>query len=372
MATRLKHRWSVGQSFLLGISHRDWARLLRENRYAIDSVYLHRAALISLIAAIRAPMDRREERRHGKAIRYTEITEPPLFILGYWRSGTTHLHNLLAQDEEQFGTPNTFQAFNPRMFLTTEAACVRRFASLVPNKRSMDNVARTFQTPQEDEIALALVSGRSPYLGMAFPKREAHYDRYLTFDDATPAELEEWKAAVLWYVKKLTLKYRRAVILKSPPHTGRIRLLLELFPGARFVHIHRHPYTLFQSLRNHHNTAYWETYLQRPDLDGLEERMLARYNLVYDSFFAAKPLIPNRQFHEIGYEELERDPIGQLRGLYEALELSGFERFAPRARAYVESLNGYQKNRHRELDAGLRERIACTWERSFDAWRYPA
>ena len=38
-----------------------------------------------------------------------------------------------------------------------------------------------------------------------------------------------------------TLKYNRSLLLKSPPHTARIRLLLEMFPNARFVHILRDP-----------------------------------------------------------------------------------------------------------------------------------
>ena len=43
----------------------------------------------------------------------------PLFILGHYRSGTTHLHNLLAL-EPQFSAPNFFQALNPHTFLSTE------------------------------------------------------------------------------------------------------------------------------------------------------------------------------------------------------------------------------------------------------------
>ena len=45
--------------------------------------------------------------------------EAPLFILGHYRSGTTHLHNLLALDP-QFAAPTFFQALNPHTFLSTE------------------------------------------------------------------------------------------------------------------------------------------------------------------------------------------------------------------------------------------------------------
>ena len=40
----------------------------------------------------------RENRRFGKRARGTRV-DPPLFLLGIWRSGTTYLHNLLARDD---------------------------------------------------------------------------------------------------------------------------------------------------------------------------------------------------------------------------------------------------------------------------------
>ncbi|MDQ3566024.1 MAG: sulfotransferase [Pseudomonadota bacterium] len=57
---------------------------------------------------------------------------PPLFILGHWRSGTTLLHNLLTRDTGQFAYANTYQAVNPRTFLSTEAVNTKLFGFLVP------------------------------------------------------------------------------------------------------------------------------------------------------------------------------------------------------------------------------------------------
>src|SRR5207245_5469736 len=85
---------------------------------------------------------------------------------------------------------------------------------------------------------------------MSFPQRYEHYTRYLTFAGVPAAELEEWKRTMVWFLKKLTLRYRRPIVLKSPPHTARIRLLLELFPEARFVNIHRDHGAVFLSCRH--------------------------------------------------------------------------------------------------------------------------
>jgi omega-hydroxy-beta-dihydromenaquinone-9 sulfotransferase len=369
--TCLKHRWSLGNNYLAGITAGDWHRLLRENRFEVDSAYWHRATFITLTSWMNSAYRRKEENLFDASVAKAKI-EAPLFILGHWRTGTTHLHNLLAQDTDQFAYANTYQVVNPHTFLCTEEANTRRFARLVPPKRPMDNMALSFQAPQEDEFAPCLMSLRSLYLGISFARREQHYSRYLTFRDVPREELEEWKAAFTWFLKKLTFKYRRPLVLKSPPHTARIRLLLEMFPDARFVHIHRNPYSVFQSSRHYFDTATWYTYLQRPDVTGIDDRILRRYNVLFDAFFADRSLIADGRFHELSFEALERDPVGEMRELYARLGLSGFEKFSPKLQRYVDSLSNYRKNQFIELDPGMRQKIATTWERSFEEWQYPS
>ena len=367
----LKHRWSISHNFLAGITAGDWWRLLRQNRFSVDRVYWHRAVFVSILSLFNSVYRKKEQRLYSRAIANVQITKPPVFILGYWRSGTTYLHYLLAQDTEQFAYPNTYQVANPHHFLSTEKINSQRFAALVPKKRPMDNMALSFQAPQEDEFAPCLMTSRSMYLGITFPRREDDYERYLTFRDVPNEELEEWRAAFRWFLKKLTLKYDRALVLKSPPHTARIRLLLELFPDARFVHIHRNPYTVFQSFQHYFDTAPWHTYLQRPDLVGIDDRIIRRYKVLYDAFFEQRELIPEGHFHEVAFEELEHDSVGQVRMIYHRLNLPGFEAFQPKLQRYVDSLASYQKNEFPELVASVRHKIAQAWHRSFEEWGYP-
>ncbi|HEX7261393.1 MAG TPA: sulfotransferase, partial [Luteolibacter sp.] len=341
-----------------------------ENRFDVDPAYWHRAAFITLASAMNSWFRKKEERQFQEQVAATMV-QPPLFILGHWRSGTTHLHNLLARDTRQFAFANTYQVTNPHTFLTTEEANTRRFAWMVPKSRPMDEVELGFQTPQEDEFAPCLMSRRSLYLGISFPHSEDDYARYLTFEGVPREEIDEWKAAFVWFLKKLTFKYQRPLVLKSPPHTARIRLLLEMFPDARFVHIHRHPYQVFQSCRHYYDTAVWFSYLQKPDLGRINDRIIARYKQVHDAFFAQRDLIPAGRFHEMSFDELERAPMQAIHTLYAKLGLGGYDVLAPELQRYVDSLTGYQKNRFTELESPLRERIADEWQRSFAEWNYP-
>src|SRR5205823_1911873 len=145
-----------------------------------------------------------------------------------------------------------------------------------------------------------------------------HYDRYLTLRGVPDAEVAAWKAALLGFVRKLAWKHRKPLVLKSPAHTARIRLLLEMFPEAKFVHIRRDPYAVFRSAR--HTTQKLVGYfaLQRPALD-VEGRTIRDYRAVYDAFFEEVGLIRRDRLHEVRFEDLERDPIGRMRGVYETL-----------------------------------------------------
>jgi hypothetical protein len=233
---------------LEGMALGDWWSLLRRHRFAIDPPHWPRATVQTAVAASNSVIARLERRRYGHRVEEA-VVQSPLFILGHYRSGTTHLHNLLALDP-QFAAPTFFQVLNPRTFLTTERWAAPVADMLVVRRRFQDEVALTPGVPSEDEVALCTLTGLSPYMAWYFPRGRSHYDRYLTFRGVPDEEIARWGHALTSFLKKLTLKHGRPLALKSPPHTARIRLLLDLFPDARFVHIHRDPYEVFRSTRH--------------------------------------------------------------------------------------------------------------------------
>jgi omega-hydroxy-beta-dihydromenaquinone-9 sulfotransferase len=359
----------LGPGLLAGITLADWLELLRDNRFALAPRALPRALAITWHAIRNRAASKREERRHGPDLEGVTVL-PPVFILGHWRNGTTHLHNLLTVDD-RFAFPNMYQALFPHTFLSTEAVSARMMSFFFPRRRPMDNIAWSLRSPQEDEFALCVSSLRSPLMGWVFPRRREHYDRYLTLRELPEAELDRWRQALWHFLKKLTWKYRRPLALKSPPHTCRIALLLEMFPDARFVHIHRDPYTVFQSSRWMFQVNWQLNGLQPPRLDDLPEWILRQYRVMYDLFFAERALIPKGRFHEVAFAELEKDPIGEMRRLYEALALPDLGPVEPALRGYLDSVAAYRKNEFPEVPAGWRRRIADAWQPCFEEWGYP-
>ena len=355
----LKHRWSVANNYLAGITLYRWIDLLREN--SVSPAYWHRAVFITAAACLNS-LARRKERRLDAAIRATPLAGPPLFILGHWRSGTTHLHNLLALDTLNFAFANTYQVTNPLTFLTTEETNTRRFAGLVPDKRPMDEMAMGFALPQEDEFAPCMDTLKSSYLGISFPRRQQHFDRYLTFDDVPADEINDWKDSLLTFCKKLTYKYQRPLLLKSPSHTARIRHLLEWFPDARFVHIHRHPHHVFRSTQHLYDTVDWLWTMQRRAPDADDATILRQYRALHDAWFEDRDRIPAGQLHELAFEDLVADPTAALTALYTALGLGAPPLHEPAP---------YVQNTYAPLSEAGRAAVRDAAGPCFDAWGYP-
>lgn len=353
---------------LRGITMSDWWRLLKQERFAVDPVYLGRAAALTLMARYNSRMKRREDEQFGAAVE-SAVVPAPLFVLGHWRSGTTLLHELLCNDE-RYAYPTAFQVSNPHTFLSREDEVARHLEAEAGSTRPMDNVVVTYKSPAEDEIGAAVVSLRSPLIASAFPRRETYYDRYYSFRGVPPAEVAEWRDAFLWFLRKLHVRHGRPMILKSPTHTARVRLLLEIFPDAKFVHIHREPYAVFRSTQKLQRDAVAYSHLHRPRADP-NEGILARYRMMYEAFFEERGLIPPGQYCEVAFEELERDPLCQVARIYDELGLGDFDRVQPKIEAYTRDRADYRKNEHRPIASPLRERIAEEWAMGFREWGYP-
>ncbi len=88
-------------------------------------------------------------------------------VLGYWRSGTTLLHELLCLDT-RYTYPTTHACMNPHHFLLTEESALARGGA--STHRPMDEMEVRASSPQEDEFALLSLGARSPYEALLIPK----------------------------------------------------------------------------------------------------------------------------------------------------------------------------------------------------------
>jgi hypothetical protein len=345
--------------FWTGMDFFGWMRLLFHNRCAVHWTRWHHAVLLTGMSLFHTLYRWWQWPWIGWRANRTKILHEPIFIIGHWRAGTTLLHELLVLDERHT-SPTTYECLVPNHFLSSEPFARKFLNFLLPAQRPMDNMAAGWDRPQEDEFALCNLGLPSPYLTIAFPNHGPQYEEYLTLDGISPAERERWQRTLVRFLRQITYRRPKRIVLKSPPHTCRIKALLEVFPGARFVHIVRDPFVLYASTFNLWKTLYRKHGLQKPTFAGLEEHVLHTFEQMYEKFEEERDLIDPDHFCEVRYEDLVRDPVGSMRTIYEKLGLDAFDTVLPALEQYVAATEGYQTNKY-EMSDEVRQQVSQRW-----------
>jgi hypothetical protein len=345
------------------------ARLLLEN--GVDLKHLPRAAWCLFRSLPGSPLRYIDRISTWPRMRRTTIEQPPLFIIGHWRSGTTHLHNLLSQDP-RFGLLSTYHCITPHSFLILPQRAKRWVENSLPEERPMDGVRLSAEAPQEEELAMARISHLSLNHAFTFPRRmRPIFERSVLFEGANSTKLiEQWKARYVWLLKRLTIDQQgRPLCLKNPANTARIRQLLELFPNAKFVHIYRNPYVVFRSTVHMWNRLLGQWSLQQWDTRELDENVLYFYRRLMQRYFEDVSLIPAGHLTEVRFEDLEVRPMETVARVYRELSLDGFQTARPRIEEHLRSLGEYRKNEY-ALDAYEIERVRRDWSFALERWDY--
>jgi len=355
---------SVGYSFNV------LAYLYKSNKVSLQ--FYPRMFAIGLINVINKPFRAYERYFINPRFKNVKLENDPVFILGHWRSGTTFLHNLLSSSPDM-GYVTTFQSVFPdTLFNKTGNFIFETFMRLfIPATRKGDNVKLSPDYPQEEEFALGSNVPVSYYYFWMFPDKTRYfYDKFVRFHNISDNEIEQWKKEYILLIKKALVNTNGKYFLsKNPPHTARIKTLLEMFPGAKFIHIHRNPVIVFLSTLHFFKTMLPNLQLRKISHRKLESLILSVYKQMMTSYLAEKALIPEGNLVEVAFDDLERDPMSTIKSIYESLEIDGFEKSKPSINEYIESKKGYKKNTHTITKKKL-ERILTEWDFAMKEWNY--
>lgn len=353
---------------LFGISFRRWIHLVKENG-GIDRRYLHRALFITVTSFFLIPVRVVFKIKYNKQITNQPLQDPPVFIIGHWRSGTTYLHELLSKDP-QFCYTSLWTTLLPDSCLILEP--FKRFlAKFLPSERPMDAIRVEMDGPYEDEAALATLFHWSFFHCLHFPRNaEEQYCKSIHFQDLSAKEKNQWKETYLTFIKMVSFAHQgKRFLSKNPPNTARITELLEVFPQAKFIHIYRSPYLVYLSTKKMRLRVLDKLALQEASEDDIEQQVIENYKRLMQSFFEQKKHIPKNNFVEIRYEDLISDPIQQVQHIYETLKIPSLETALPKMQNYVEHQSNYKTNVY-TIDDHIIRHVDDHWKFTIDQWRY--
>jgi hypothetical protein len=309
------------------------------------------------------------ERGAASKLKPASAIKEPVFLLGHWRSGTTHLYNLMSLGQFAYVPP--IATGMPGEMLTLGQWLKPVLDRQLPDSRYIDNIPVTPTSPQEDELAMANLSPLSFYHGIYFPQHfDAWVARGLFFDGAEASDVAGWEEAFLLFMRKLDHLFGgKQLLIKNPVYTARPAQILKLFPDAKFVHLHRNPVDVFLSMRNFYEKLLPVMALQPYGHVDIEGTVLTVYERMMDRLTEETKELKAPQFTEVAYQDLNDRPLETLAGIYRDLELSGFAETEPVFARYLASIEGYQKNRF-DKPRQVGSRVAEAWAPWFDRWGY--
>ncbi|GAB4492760.1 MAG: sulfotransferase [Anaerolineales bacterium] len=354
---------TMAHMYLFNPPH-NWRRILAQNPPVLPR-YWPRLIRMQASGWLVEPLRWREAREYHSVVAHTPVHPQPIFIMGLWRSGTTHLHNLMGLDPN-LGYATTLQCLAPSFVIKNQAIMRQLFARLMPEHRPFDAVRVELDMPQEEEVAVANLTPHSYYNYWFFPRQiRPLYEKYMRLRTLTPKEYEEWRSAYLWVLRQTSyLQGGKPLVLKSPTNLTRVRELLKLFPEARFIEIIRRPLRTWLSYQHLQKVLLNMHRLEECDRHAMIQDELYVFTESMRQWLEEKSLIPSDRLVSVRYEDLVADPVRELQRIYEALGLSTHD-VLPRWQNYLASIAGYQTNRLQasEEDARLaRQHFAFLYE----------
>jgi len=159
-------------------------------------------------------------------------------------------------------------------------------------------------------------------------------------------------------------------ISKNPPNLARIKVLLEMFPEARFIFIYRNPYNVIESFYRFLQEVIPAIQLQNADEDVTRKMLASLYADMVDYYYKTKDKIPSENLMEIRYEDLAADPITGIRKIYEQFGMDHFDKDLPNIEIYLQRTRNISKN-HYEISDPTIELVNKHFVGLLNRWEYP-
>ncbi|MFZ1863641.1 MAG: sulfotransferase [Polyangiales bacterium] len=293
--------------------------------------------------------------------------EKPLFIVGFPRTGTTILFNLLAQDpanraplgwEVQFPDPPPEpEAYSSDPRIERARKYFGQMDTMAPTLASIHEVGAELAQECMPIMAHTLLSPQ-PSIAYNIPG----YQDWVDLQDAAPAYI--YHRHFLEHLQSRYMKERW--VLKSPVHLATLDALLREYPDARLIFTHRDPVKTIPSLAS---LVYTVRGIVSDSVDPrrIGPEQFEWWAKALDHAMQVRARHPDKADHfmDIHFEEVIADPIAALRRAYDHFQMPWSQEAEDRMRAFLAANPRDKHGAHRyaledfglELGA-IRERFA--------------
>lgn len=252
------------------------------------------------------------------------------------------MHQMLSKDP-QFAYVTTYQTIFPDLMVYQHQ--LKWLASfLMPEKRPVDNLKLAMDDPQEEEIGLANLTHRSFYHFIYFPKAYRKIKELsLDINDLDGKELKKWERSYRYLIRQAVLNTSgKRFLSKNPPNTFRIKLLLKLFPGAKFIYLYRNPYKALSSFSLFFDELIDGVGFQKVSKEKYLADIQDLYSESLSTYIDNKGLIPPENLIEVKFEDFIKTPLEYAEMVYKQFGLELSRESLERMKEYLKSYRDYK------------------------------
>jgi len=300
-----------------------------------------------IVRALVNRLEVRATRAQHPEIRDETITAP-LLVVGTGRSGTSLLHELLAQDPRH-RVARTWELLHPcpppeRATYETDpriAAADQEYSFwhlIAPEYRTMHENGG--DVPNEDPL-IDMLELASDHLMGSYPVPT--YTRWLARSDLAPVfrahrrflQLLQWRGpGGRW-------------VLKSPSYLAKLPAFFAEYPDAYVVLTHRDPLLVLPSLVSLMATLRW-MHSDTVDVDAVVKTAVNGTALAMDYVMQLRDdgTLPDERIIDVRFDDLVGDPWRTMRSVYERIGTPFTTETEQRTRAYLEARPRERHGRH--------------------------
>ena len=284
--------------------------------------------------------------------------EAPVFIIGNFRSGSTLLQRLLAQDQAHLTAMTTLEiyiapAITQRLFWKAAGKVDRVLFRGAFNKLVTRVEAKNLNSIPMHRVALHEVdedegilchNWTSSFLMFPFPFMEL-MSPYLHFDGEM-SEKEKRRAMVFY--KRMVQKHvyyhgGRRYIAKNPAFSSKVLALREYFPDAKFIYLVRNPVDMLAS-KTSFFSFIWNYFNNPLEPYPFKDMLLDLTYGWYVDTLASLEKLPDSEYLILRYRQLIRDLDTSTRLIYDQFHIPMTPAFEEKLAVAVEQARSYVSN----------------------------
>ncbi len=273
------------------------------------------------------------------------LLPPPIFIVGWPRTGTTFLHQLLAQDPANRTIPY-WESFDP--IPPKQGQSDKRIARLDEMLRLLSWIEPRYgaihpMTATAPEECVALFMNEFRTLQFDFQYKVPDYARWLLEQDAGVAYQAHRRQLELIHFHRST---GERFVLKDPTHLVHLETLCKIYPNAKIIFTHRDPAIVLSSMCS--LVAYTRS-LFTDDVDPRELGTEIFEGIWPTALETARDFtqgMAEGRVVDVRHPDLLRDPMGTVEGIYSAFGLSLRDDAQSAMRRFIDERRKSHTGRH--------------------------